>query len=90
MFDEQPDGDPHGECTAEIERLKANMSFEWDESGEPMTFGAAAADADEWMALIERLHNEGRGPWKFSDSTSLEKLRGCRNNLRRFLTPNVK
>jgi hypothetical protein len=21
MFDEQPDGDPHGECAAEIERL---------------------------------------------------------------------
>ena len=22
MFDEQPDGDPHGECAAEIERLR--------------------------------------------------------------------
>ena len=22
MFDEQPDGDPHGECAAEIHRLK--------------------------------------------------------------------
>jgi hypothetical protein len=22
MFDEQPDGDPHGECAAEIQRLK--------------------------------------------------------------------
>lgn len=22
-FDEQPDGDPHGECSAEIDRLKA-------------------------------------------------------------------
>lgn len=23
MFDEQPDGDPHGECAAEIHRLQA-------------------------------------------------------------------
>jgi hypothetical protein len=23
MFDEQPDGDPHGECAAEIHRLSA-------------------------------------------------------------------
>lgn len=23
MFDEQPDGDPHGECAAEIHRLEA-------------------------------------------------------------------
>lgn len=72
----------------EIDRLAGNMRFEWDASGEPMTFAAAAEDADEWLALIELLHNEGRGPWKFSDHESLEKLRGCRNNLRRFLTPN--
>jgi hypothetical protein len=25
MFDEQPDGDPHGECAAEIHRLQAAL-----------------------------------------------------------------
>ena len=46
---------------------------------------AAAADADEWLALIERLHNNGRGPWKFSDPESAGKLRGCRASLHRFI-----
>jgi hypothetical protein len=27
MFDEQPDGDPHGECAAEITRLQAEIEF---------------------------------------------------------------
>jgi len=26
MFDEQPDGDPHGECAAEIYRLMADLA----------------------------------------------------------------
>lgn len=26
MFDEQPDGDPHGECAAEIHRLQAEVT----------------------------------------------------------------
>ena len=26
MFDEQPDGDPHGECAAEIHRLQAEVA----------------------------------------------------------------
>ena len=77
------------ELAEENELLRAAMRFEWDEAGEPMTFAAAASDADEWLALIERLHNEGQGPWKFSEPDSLEKLLGCRNNMRRFLPPNV-
>lgn len=28
MFDEQPDGDPHGECAAEITRLNAALAAE--------------------------------------------------------------
>ena len=28
MFDEQPDGDPHGECAAEIHRLQAELAAE--------------------------------------------------------------
>lgn len=33
MFDEQPDGDPHGECAAEIHRLEAENAAlrEWIE-----------------------------------------------------------
>jgi len=27
MFDEQPDGDPHGECAAEIHRLQADLTL---------------------------------------------------------------
>lgn len=27
MFDEQPDGDPHGECAAEIHRLQAQLGL---------------------------------------------------------------
>lgn len=73
----------------ETERLRDMLRPEWDTVGEALTLAAAAEDADEWMALIERLHNNGRGPWKFSEPDSLEKLRGCRQALRRFLTPNL-
>ena len=27
MFDEQPDGDPHGECAAEIQRLREALAY---------------------------------------------------------------
>ena len=59
---------------------------EWNAEGMPMNLLAAAEDADEWLALIERLHALRR--WKFSEPDSLEKLRACRSELRRFLVPN--
>lgn len=31
MFDEQPDGDPHGECAAEIHRLTALLAAKQEE-----------------------------------------------------------
>lgn len=68
---------------------EATLRPEWDVDGEPLSLAAAAEDADEWLGLIERLHAEGRGPWKFSDTNSLEKLRGCRRALRRFLASDV-
>lgn len=40
MFDEQPDGDPHGECAAEIHRLQAL-------SDEALDLPAAMFDAYE-------------------------------------------
>ena len=73
----------------EADRLRMNQRAEWDDEGEANTLAAAAEDADEWLALIERLHKDGRGPWKFSQADSLEKLRGCRRALRLFLTPNA-
>lgn len=51
-----------------------------------MNLLAAAEDADEWLALIERLHSLRR--WKLSEPASIKKLRGCRAELRRFMTPN--
>lgn len=30
MFDDQPDGDPHGECAAEIHRLQADIKLLMD------------------------------------------------------------
>ena len=60
---------------------------EWDDDGMPQNLLASAEDADEWLALIERLHGMRR--WKFSEPDSLEKLRACRAELRRFMTPNA-
>lgn len=60
---------------------------EWDDDGMPQNLLAAAEDADEWLALIERLHGLRR--WKFSEPDSLAKLRACRSELRRFMTPNA-
>ena len=60
---------------------------EWDDDGMPTNLLAAAEDADEWLALIERLHGLRR--WKFSEPDSLTKLRACRAELRLFMTPNV-
>lgn len=57
----------------------------WDDDGEATTLAAAAADADEWLALMERLYNNGRGPWKFSDPKSAENLRVCRASLHKFI-----
>ena len=65
--------------------MKTIDELGWDDDGEATTLAAAAADADEWLALIERLHNNGRGPWKFSDPESLGKLKGCRASLKRFI-----
>ena len=54
MFDEEPDGDPHGECAAEIERLsmalrKANDQAEHFERH----WYLAKEDADRWVFAAE-------------------------------------
>ena len=65
--------------------MKTIDELGWDEAGEATTLAAAAADADEWLALIERLNKNGRGPWKFSDPESAENLRVCRASLHKFI-----
>lgn len=65
--------------------MKTIDELGWDDDGEATTLAAAAADADEWLALIERLNKNGRGPWKFSDPESAENLRVCRASLHKFI-----
>jgi DNA-binding transcriptional regulator PaaX len=46
------------------------------EGGRPANLVAAAKDADEWLAMIQRLNDAGR--WKFSEPDSRSKLDGSR------------
>ncbi len=48
MFDEQPDGDPHGECAHEIHRLEAEKD-------------AAYLERNRLVALLATLYPSGRG-----------------------------
>lgn len=60
----------------------AQQAPEWD-GGEPANLQAAARDADEWLALIQRLNDAGR--WRFSQPDSRSKLDGCRAALSKIL-----
>jgi len=60
----------------------AQQAPEWD-GGEPANLQAAARDADEWLALIQRLNDAGR--WLFSQPDSRPKLDGCRAALIKIL-----
>jgi len=60
----------------------AQQAPEWD-GGEPANLQAAARDADEWLALIQRLNDAGR--WLFSQPDSRPKLDGCRAALSKIL-----
>lgn len=55
----------------------------WNEAGEPENLEAAAADADKWLKLIETFTYAGT--WKFSNPDSRARLRGCREQLTKFL-----
>src|SRR5574337_43630 len=62
-IDHEPDGWPGvrmrqiSALCDETDRLRDMLRPEWNEEGEAMTLASAAEDADEWLALIERLHN---------------------------------
>ncbi len=60
----------------------AQHAPEWD-GGEPANLQAAARDADEWLALIQRLNDAGR--LRFSQPDSRPKLDGCRAALSKIL-----
>lgn len=60
----------------------AQQAPEWV-GGEPANLQAAARDADEWLALIQRLNDAGR--WRFSRPDSRPKLDGCRAALSKIL-----
>jgi hypothetical protein len=58
-FDEQPDGDPHGECAAEIARLAAELA-KWKEHAAVMR-GAGLIQVDH-AAQLEALIKQAM-PW---------------------------
>lgn len=67
--------------------IAARLRAEWDANGDPTTLAAAALDANEWLELIERKHNDGQ--WKLNDASSIDKLHGCRQALIRLLAPEL-
>ncbi len=61
MFDEQPDGDPHGECAAEIHRLTEENDL----------LRAALEDhADVASKALRRAWQLGQTYWQQADSES--------------------
>ena len=52
MFDEEPDGDPHGECAAEIHRLQAAIERSH------MALRRSEAHVDRLTAEVERLREQ--------------------------------
>src|SRR5574337_513308 len=56
----------------ETDRLRDMLRPEWNEEGEAMTLASAAEDADEWLALIERLHNDAIFYRFFGDKRSID------------------
>jgi hypothetical protein len=54
MFDEQPDGDPHGECAAEIARLTAALKQANESTERFEREWYLRGDALEWYATEAR------------------------------------
>ena len=69
MFDEEPDGDPHGECAAEITMLRTALrqvaqAHAWLAFGECRSFGAdvtllSPSDADAVARVALGEYREG-------------------------------
>ena len=54
-FDEQPDGDPHGECAAEIHRLQDLLRWAYSKlHGRAFSSMDDALKLDELKLLLER------------------------------------
>lgn len=70
----------HGDCRQVLRTLPdASVHCARWVDGVPWNMAAAALDADEWLALIERLNDAGR--WPLSESDSRAKLAACRRAL---------
>lgn len=75
MFDEQPDGDIHGECAAEIRRLEAENEI----------LRAAGMTALWWFEAQAKVISKGSG-----SSWDLMQVREQRDALELVLTPSAK
>ena len=54
MFDEEPDGDPHGECAAEIHRLRDLLRWAYSKlHGRTFSSMEDALKLDELKLLLE-------------------------------------
>ena len=54
MFDEEPDGDPHGECAAEIHRLQGLLRWAYSKlHGRTFSSMEDALKLDELKLLLE-------------------------------------
>ena len=51
MFDEQPDGDPHGECAAEIHRLQAERDAAYLELRKQKCVIQSVFDREVWIKV---------------------------------------
>ena len=71
MFDEQPDGDPHGECAAEIHRLEGVIR----RAANIMRGGEGVEDQGEAWDRVQRLLDE-----TVADMTPNAEFRGATPN----------
>lgn len=55
----------------------------WSDSGHPVNLQAAAADAFEWLAVLDRLVTAGEV--QLGANGTRAQLRGCKSALKRFV-----
>jgi len=75
-------GDCDPDFTIDRLALRVRPHPRWFD-GEAVNLAAAAADAGEWLALIDHAHATGR--WRFSTPYTAEKLAACREALKQHL-----
>ena len=59
MFDEQPDGNPHGECAEEIARLRAELAkVTWQRNEARADLAASQAECERLSSMIDHQRDE--------------------------------